>query len=55
MQKFLLVSVLLATILVPVLIHQRRMPDDFPTVLKTFGWFMAAWVLGLLYLYPRLA
>ncbi len=55
MQKLLLMSVLLATFVIPA-VARRRGParDAFPRVVRAFFAFVGAYVLLLLYVYPRL-
>jgi hypothetical protein len=55
-QKLVLMSVLLATFVVPA-VARRNGParDAFPRLLRGFLAFVGVYVLLLLYVYPRLA
>jgi hypothetical protein len=56
MQKFVLMSILLATFAIPIGV-QRRGPaaDPFRAVLRGAFAFVAVYVLLLIYVYPRLS
>lgn len=56
MAKLVLTSVLIATFAIPALV--LRSTDggdrDYAAVLKPFAWFVAIYVVLLIYVYPRL-
>ena len=56
MQKFVLMSVLIATFGIPAVVHrQRRTTDGFRAMVPPFTGFVALYVFLLLYVYPRLS
>ena len=56
MQKLLLMSVLIATFAVPVAVRRRGTTTDaFASIARPFLLFVAFYVFGLLYIYPRLS
>jgi hypothetical protein len=56
MQKLLLLSVVIATFAIPAWLERRTGGNTpFGTLLKAFLAFVAAYTIGLLYVYPRLS
>jgi len=54
MQKLILVSVLLATFILPAKLGRRETGGEYAAVLQPFLAFAAVYVLLLLFVYPRL-
>ena len=54
MQKLILVSVLLATFILPAKLGRRDTGGEYAAVLQPFLAFAAVYVLLLLFVYPRL-
>jgi len=54
MQKLILVSVLLATFVLPAALTRRSPGGEYGAVLRPFSVFAAIYVLLLLFVYPRL-
>jgi len=55
MQKLILMSVLIATFVIPVMVERRDAAEiGFRAVLRMVLLFIAAWVVGLTVIYPRL-
>ena len=56
MAKLVLTSVLVATFVIPAVLARRTEPRDrdYALVLKSVAWFVAVYVVLLLFVYPRL-
>ena len=54
MQKLILMSVMLATFLIPAAIARRDGSREFGSVLAGFSVYVAVYVVLLLFVYPRL-
>jgi hypothetical protein len=56
MAKLVLTSVLVATFVIPAMLARRTEPGDrdYVLVLKPVAWFVAVYVVLLLFVYPRL-
>jgi hypothetical protein len=55
-QKLLLLSVIIATFAIPLLLERRTGGrTSFAAVLGTFVVFVGLYVMGLIYVYPRLS
>jgi hypothetical protein len=56
MEKLVLNSVLIATFAIPALLQHRTEDGDrdYTLVLKPVAWFVAVYVVLLLFVYPRL-
>ena len=54
MQKLILLSVILATVVIPASIARRDGPHAYGPVLASFSMYVAVYVVLLLFVYPRL-
>lgn len=54
MQKLILISVLLATFVLPAMLVRRAPGGEYVAMLRPFSMFAAIYVFLLLFVYPRL-
>lgn len=55
MQKLLLMSVLIATFVIPVLVAKQSDTREYGVVLARLAAFVAVYIVLLLFVYPRLS